>query len=392
MASLVVAAGGGGDAITAAAVGPLLDAGSTPVVMTYAWERLMIDPLPGPRTPTDFTGLAELADGVREIRPDTHPVLPAGSALPRLAAELPLRLLLLDPTGGAVGMSEQITAAAAHFDLDTVVILDVGGDILTDGTDAGLRSPLADQLALAACLNTPLPARVVVTGLGLDGELTSTTLTHRLATGKATRIGAITPDLAATVAHVFDWHPSEASGLLMAAATGRRGVVEVRDAGDQIQLTETTTDVYAMTAHGASHVTPAAHLQMTTSLDEAAARIRQLTGKNELAYETRKAQRLRLRTPHDRTPSLDDLHDIDECARAAHQRGTDYISTRRLAELQAIHTLTGYGQMIRFLRAARPDVTFTSVYQTRCPTPNRPPSRGTFSTKPDRQGSAAESC
>ena len=76
--------------------------------MSYAWDRLMIDPLPGPRNAADFTGLRELRPGVYEVLPQSRPRPPAGSSLPRLADELDVRLLLLDPTHGAVGMAEQI--------------------------------------------------------------------------------------------------------------------------------------------------------------------------------------------------------------------------------------------------------------------------------------------
>ena len=61
--------------------------------MTYSWDRLMIDPVPGPRTVRDFTGLAQPAENVYEVVPSTRPVPPAGSSLPRLASTLPGRLL-----------------------------------------------------------------------------------------------------------------------------------------------------------------------------------------------------------------------------------------------------------------------------------------------------------
>src|SRR5690349_16433855 len=96
--TLFIAAGGGGDAITAAALGPALGLADQPVILTYAWDRLIIDPLPGPRSASDFTGLRPLAPDVLEVLPTTKPIAPAGSTLPRLAAELSARLLLLDPT------------------------------------------------------------------------------------------------------------------------------------------------------------------------------------------------------------------------------------------------------------------------------------------------------
>lgn len=128
MGTLVVAAGGGGDAITGSALAGRLGLIEPPVVMTYSWDRLMIDPLPGPRTADDFINLRQLGPDILEILPSTKPVGQAGSSLPRLAADLPSRVLLLDPAGGAVRMAAQISAAAAYFYADDIALIDVGGD------------------------------------------------------------------------------------------------------------------------------------------------------------------------------------------------------------------------------------------------------------------------
>src|SRR5262249_40031192 len=158
MTTLVVAAGGGGDAITGSMLAAPLGLPEPPVVMTYSWDRLMIDPVPGPRSVGDFRGLRQLAPRVWEVLASTTKTAPGPSSLPGLAAALPSRFLLLDPAWGAIGMAAQVRAAVACFVADDLALIDVGGDILTDGADPGLRSPLADQLALAACLRTGLPA------------------------------------------------------------------------------------------------------------------------------------------------------------------------------------------------------------------------------------------
>ena len=111
MPTLTIAAGGGGDAITSAALA-VRNPDDPQVIMTYSWDRLLIDPLPGPRAAHDFDGLHELAPIVWEVLGTTSPVPPAGSTLPRLAAELPVQILLLDPSGGTVRLAQQITAAA----------------------------------------------------------------------------------------------------------------------------------------------------------------------------------------------------------------------------------------------------------------------------------------
>src|SRR6266516_145515 len=135
----MVAAGGGGDAIAAAVLGSAVP-GTEPVgIATLAWDRLIVDPLPGPRSAEDFTGLDE-RDGYHLVTPATQPVPPAGSTLPRLAGELPLPLVLLDPSAGAIGLRHQLAAAADDLGADTLRLVDVGGDILGHPGDAGLRS------------------------------------------------------------------------------------------------------------------------------------------------------------------------------------------------------------------------------------------------------------
>lgn len=362
VSTLVIAAGGGGDAITGSAlVGPL-GLVAPPVVMTYSWDRLMIDPLPGPRTAADFTGLRQLAPNVLEVLPSTEPISPAGSSLPRLAVDLPGRLLLIDPAAGAVHMAAQISAAADYFNANTIVLIDVGGDVLTDGTDPGLRSPLADQLALAACVRTGLPSQLLIAAPGIDGELSPTTILARLGRLDADQLPNLTSTNLAPVRSVFAWHPSEASGLLAAAATGRRGRVEVRDAGDHIELTETTSALFAVSAKAALELTPAAQLIDSRSFDDAEAIIHEATRISEIRYETDKATRLRNRLA--RHPTPDDLPEIDLHARQAHENGADFISVRRLSELLGASTLNTFAALSALLAARRPNHYEPSLYRT----------------------------
>lgn len=362
MRTLIVAAGGGGDAITGAALAGTLGTTGPLVVMTYSWDRLMIDPVPGPRTAAEFDGLHQLAPHVLEVLATTTPIAPAGSSLPRLAAELPARLLLLDPGGGAVAMAQQITAAVEFFQLDDIALVDVGGDALTDGADTGLRSPLADQLALAACVRTGIPTRLLIAGAGLDGELPAAVVGQRLAQLDAQSLPALDEQAIASVRHVFDWHPSEASGLLAAAAAGRRGRVEVRDAGDHVDMTDATTAISAVDAGRAAHSTPATRLTETKSLEEAEQIIRDATGISEIAYETKKAERLADRQAHE--PTAADLPALDGFADDARTHGAAFVSVRRLSELLGASTLSAFATLTDLLAADRPSRYEPSIYRT----------------------------
>jgi hypothetical protein len=360
--TLLVAAGGGGDAITSAALSRPLGLTELPVIMTYSWDRLMVDPLPGPRRASDFTELCHLGPHTAEIVTETRATPPAGSSLPRLAAQLPARLVLLDPTAGAVGMATQLTATAVLFEADNLTLVDVGGDILTNGDDPGLRSPLADQLALAACLRTGLPTRLVVAAPSIDGEIDPDTLRTRLDAAQAHRLQSLDATDIAPIRQVFTWHPSEASGLLAAAANGSRGRVEVRDAGDQVLLTDDTPSLHAIDLAEISDTTPGAALTDSDSLDEACNLIRRLTGISEIDYETAKAAR-RNGQPH-HAVTVDDLQTIDQHAQDAARRGADYISMRRLSELIGATTLDAYADLGNLIATQRPARYAPSIYST----------------------------
>lgn len=336
MKRLLLAAGGGGDAITTAMVHAALHGPDEPaLILTYAWERLVVDPVPGPRRPSDFTGTVPAGPTLRLVTPDSAPRPPAGSLLPRLAADLRTELGLLDPYGGAVGLARQITEAAAYCGTDHVDVVDVGGDVLADGTEPTLRSPLGDALALAACAHASLSTSVHIAGPGLDSEVPEAALLPTLGAPLRTLTAADTQ----VVERVFDWHPSEASALLVAAARGIRGICGTRDAPEPVTLTDASPGVYRLTLTRALQLNPLARaLADTTDLDAAERASLQVCGFSEIARE-----RARAAASHQDTPALpppDGSIPLPE--RFAHweqstaRRGITYVTTRRITEELAL--------------------------------------------------------
>lgn len=162
---------------------------------------------------------------------------------------------------------------------------------------------------------------------------------------------------------VLDWHPSEASGLLALASEGVRGLVEMRDAGSQVPLDEKTSAVFALDARKAAAGGPASALQRTNSLALAESLTRQLTGTSEIDYERRKAGRLH-RAEYG-LPRPADLARVDGFVREAAERGADFLTARRLAELLGFgewRQLTELRHLLASERAAayRPPVLATS--------------------------------
>jgi hypothetical protein len=332
---LHVAVGGGGDTIAAAILASTDQPHATAAIATLSWDRLLVDPLPGPRTANDFSGLRTHSPGSLEITADTSTVPPARSLLPRLASELPSRIFLLDPTFGTSGLADQLRSIASTVHASRLELVDVGGDLVASGTENGLRSPLADSLILAACLATGLPLTAAICGPGLDGELTETEALDRCASLHGKRHAFLTAQQVQPFRDILEWHPSEATGLLIAAATGKRGTVEVRDAGSQVALTTESSSVIAIPQEYLHNANPySRELLSASSLDEADDTIRRIRQKpTELHYERRKAKTLGAdprAEDHAHEPSAQEIDSVSDAART---RGADYVTLRRLSEL-----------------------------------------------------------
>lgn len=295
MTRLIVAAGGGGDAVAAAMLATTLYGDSErAVILTYAWDRLLIDPLPGPRGTDDFTGLEPLTPAVWKVPAEARPVPPAGSTLPRLAAELPHTFALINPGQGTEGVTHQLEELVTHLQPTSIDLLDVGGDVLARGDEPTLKSPLADSLTLAACAQVNAPIRLLVAGPGLDGELSHEDLQGML----GPRVHTFTAKDAEPISPVLEWHPSEATGMLAATARGVRGTCEVRDAGLPIPLTDESPTVHAVDLDEAlSRNELARAIMSTTTLDQVEALSREVCGFSEIDYERNKALWLKNQRP-----------------------------------------------------------------------------------------------
>jgi hypothetical protein len=152
--------------------------------------------------------------------------------------------VLVDPNGGPAAIAAGLAEACRELDCDTVVLLDVGGDVLAHGDEPGLGSPLADAVVLAAA---PALAAAGVTVLGAvfgsacDGELRPVEVSARLdevaaaggSLGDCALDAATLDRLAAAVEAV----PTEASAMALRCARGETGDVPIRDGRRTVTLT-----------------------------------------------------------------------------------------------------------------------------------------------------------
>ncbi|SDH25830.1 hypothetical protein SAMN05421505_11344 [Sinosporangium album] len=351
---LHVASGGGGDVLASVGIRAALGDSNDPgLIATYAWDRLLADPLPGPRGYNDFSRLGVIGGRPRLVTSETRPVPPAGSTLPRLAGELAHLLVLLDPHQGEVGLGEQLRALIDAEGVDLVRIIDVGGDILARGDEPSLRSPLADTLTLAACVGLPVPVDVLVVGLGLDAELEVGYARRRLG-GVPVRAGRLTVEHFQAIRPAFSWHPSEASAMLAAAVHGARGRVEVRDAGTAVTLDDETPVIYRVPLADLVDISPIARqMAGTTDLGQVEQVVRQVCGFCEIDYERKKAATLSDR-PRRELGLAEFGERLGRFEAEVRGRGADFVSFRRVAE-QVGRPAGGYSAMRRHMIETWPE-------------------------------------
>ena len=337
---IYVAAGGGGDAVGALMLG-LLN-GKLPneiAVASFAWERKLFDPRPGPRNPADFRGLRAVGRQNHLVTSDTS--LHRGTSfLPQLVRQFGCQLYLLDPARGCVGLTRQLEELRELHHGAPLELVDVGGDVLAQGHEPGLRSPLADGLALAATCAVDRTAKVVVLGIGLDGELTLEECDRalcELADPAALPSRPLTAAIAQRVARAFDWLPSEATGMTCLAVMGHVGIAEIRADGLLVRLSRGSAEIHCRPATRVFKRNHLARLIVgSRSLGEAEQAISVAGTRPESLVEATAIKRRRGRVG----PIAYSSSELDSWllrySDRAKRRGVDYVSLRRLGEVLGI--------------------------------------------------------
>jgi len=232
----VLGIGGGGDVVGALATARMCEQlGTRAVVGGIAWERLPIDPRPGPRRLDEIVDARPLADCLAFAGPATRAESGPPSAEAHMARFLGQDTLLVDVLAGPQAIASGLAEAAARLDARLVVCVDVGGDVLGNGSEPGLASPLCDAVMLAA---TSLLARrgvetlAAVFGPCCDGELTVDELLDRLAAlaGAGGLLGAagMSPEVVDELERAVREVPTEASAQAVRCARGETGWTTIR--------------------------------------------------------------------------------------------------------------------------------------------------------------------
>ncbi len=169
----IIGVGGGGDIASAYVLCKVFkDFFKVGFCMPIAvlWERWVVDPMAGPPSKTlirdavikecaYLTGKSYVSRGIYTYKPQASIIASLiGDVVPVITLEY-----------GVQGYSKCLDELMSTYSLDCFVGLDVGGDILAEGWEDYLGSPLADAMGLAALSN--FNSVIAVLAPGADGEL-----------------------------------------------------------------------------------------------------------------------------------------------------------------------------------------------------------------------------
>lgn len=294
---LVIGIGGGGDVVGALASAELLRIydGCAPVVGGLTWERRPIDPVPGPRTADEIVDADELAPGIllasERTRVRGRDVFFAES---RMAEYLGQPTVLIDPRGGPPAVAAGLARASERLGCDLLLFVDVGGDVLAEGHEAGLRSPLCDALMLAAAARLARhghKALAAIFGAGCDAELTPEEVLARLALVAAADglCGArgLTAPVADRLEAAIQRVPTEASAQAVRAFRGASGSAAIRGGARSVELTTVAAVTFYLDVEiSFTHAAPLARaVAEARSLEAANDALRRLGVRTELDLE-----------------------------------------------------------------------------------------------------------
>lgn len=151
----------------------------------------------------------------------------------------------MDISKGVHDISRGLQETADKLELDLIIGVDVGGDILANGQEPGLRSPLCDGMMLAALRLLKIPTVIAVFAPGCDGELTLNELVNKfeLVAKNSGYLGArgMTPDDFSKMSNASGYVKTEASLLPLRAWKGEHGVFKIRNGARSVDLSIIST-------------------------------------------------------------------------------------------------------------------------------------------------------
>lgn len=244
--ALVFGVGGCGDIVSTIPTARFLESHGIDVILGgVAWERVVVDPQPGPRHFDDIENIDQLNETVALANQDTHTDDGIEFAETNVARHYDEEVILIDIGGGARGVAAGLNDACDQLDIDLVIGTDAGGDVLAAGDEPGIKSPLTDAVMLSTLTHLDVDACLGMYGYGSDGELTLEEVTDGIARAANHNglLGAwgLTPNIVDELTDLLEVVTTEASRLPVEVARGKRGEATIRDGARSVELKPAST-------------------------------------------------------------------------------------------------------------------------------------------------------
>jgi len=290
--ALVVGIGGGGDIVSSIPIRNYLRRQGLRVVLgSTTWERYVVDPEPGARRLDEIMNIERLSETSALASGDTVSKKGVRFTASIVSEQLKERVLLLDPNLGVRGLVDGLLSAAKKLELDAVVGVDGGGDVLSSGSERNVRSLLLDSMMLSAIVGLGMPSLLAVIGCCTDGELTLEEFLLQLS--KVAKFGgiqgaeAVMPEDARMMEEIVPKTQSEVSRLILAAWRGESGRFRIRGGSREAEVTPLAKIMFFIDpAVVLERINPVAKkLLKTRSLEEANEAVRMLGLPTELDFE-----------------------------------------------------------------------------------------------------------
>ncbi|OYT26897.1 MAG: hypothetical protein B6V02_00905 [Thermoprotei archaeon ex4572_64] len=255
---LVIGIGGGGDVIGSIPTYRLvITSGLEAILGAIPWERFVIDPNPGPISLEEFVNIERIGSSLAyanensyAIRGDDRRVIVP--QIVNVSKVLKVKGLIIDINRPISLICEELKKLCIDERVEAIFGIDVGGDVLAQGLEHGLKSPLADAYMLTILwklhreLN--IPVIIGILGPGVDGELPKHYVLSRIseAAARGGYLGAkgITKSDVELMEEVLKYAYSEASKIPIDAFKGFRGIKVLRGGVRKVNVDIDATITY----------------------------------------------------------------------------------------------------------------------------------------------------
>ncbi|MCS7121504.1 MAG: DUF1152 domain-containing protein [Archaeoglobaceae archaeon] len=169
--AFVFGIGGGGDIVSTIPVANFLKKFNVDVFYgSILWDRLVVDPKPGPRSLDELLNLERVEETLAFVNENTRTV---DGIVPNVAraSKVLKKVVALDITKGSRKLAKDISSFMEKEKIEIALGVDAGGDAIATCYESGVKSPLADALSVATLKE--LNGVVAIFGFGSDGELKS---------------------------------------------------------------------------------------------------------------------------------------------------------------------------------------------------------------------------